>query len=90
MAKARVNRFALVDAPREDTGQPSAPAVRTTTTKVSVSLHSAPYYGLVDFCTEAGKARGRRVAHVDVFRALVALLLEDKELRARVIQRLRN
>lgn len=87
---AKANRFALVDAPREDTGQPTAPAVRTETVKVSVSLGPRLYYALVDFCAAAAKLRGSRVNHVDVFRALMGELVEDQALRDRVLQKLRK
>lgn len=88
---AKANRFALVDAPREDgVDQPTAPAVRVQPSKVSVSLAPRLYYALVDFCAEAAKLRGARVAHVEVFRVLVGELLSDPALRARVIQKLRK
>jgi hypothetical protein len=86
---ARVNPMAGLE---EDTDelQPDAPVVRVANAKVSVSLPPVAYHGLVDYCAEATKGRGARVNHVDVFRALLAELLEDEALRARVGKRLRS
>lgn len=58
--------------------------------KVSVRLEPRLYYGLVDFCAVAAKARGKRVTHVEVYRALTAELLANEELRKRVINKLRG
>lgn len=70
--------------------QLSAPEVSKLKPKVSVALNPRLYYSLVDFCATAGRARGKRVMHVEVFRALAAELFADEELRKKVVNRLRG
>lgn len=88
----KINRLAgLEDEPLTfDLPQPAAPEVRTRPVKVSVALHPAPYYALVDYCAAAAKVTGSRVTHVDVMRALVDELLADESLRNRVTTQLRT
>lgn len=90
MSAAKGNPMANLDAEVDEEVQETAPEIMTLKPKVSVALTPRLYYGLVEFCTTAAKARGKRVAHVDVFRALTAELLADEELRKRVINRLRG
>jgi hypothetical protein len=90
MTAARVNPMAGLDAEVDEEAQESAPEVMSLKPKVSVALTPRLYYSLVDFCSVAAKARGKRVTHVEVFRALAAELFEDEALRKRVIVRLRG
>lgn len=84
---ARADRLAMIeagpdpDAPEEHVGEPS---------KISIRLAAPPYYGLLKFSAEAAKIRGKRVTNVEVFRALVELLLEDEDVRGKIIARLRG
>lgn len=88
---ARVNPLAgLEDDLDEAAPQLSAPEVMTLRPKVSVALSPRLYYQLVEFCAAAAKARGKRVTHVEVFRALATELFADEQLRKRVIVRLRG
>lgn len=89
MNAAKVNPMASLE---EDVDEPqlSAPEVMNLKPKVSVALNPRLYYSLVDFCSAAAKARGKRVTHVEVFRALAQELFADEALRKRVILRLRG
>jgi hypothetical protein len=85
----RADRMAAVDAGPtvEDI---NAPEFRAEPSKISVRLAPRLYYGLLEFCADAARHRGKRVTNVDVFRALVTLLLDDGEVRDRVIGELRK
>jgi hypothetical protein len=90
MSAAKVNPLAHLDDDVDEERQPEAPEVMSMKPKVSVALNPRLYYALVDFCSVAAKARGKRVTHVEVFRALAAELFADEALRKRVIVRLRG
>lgn len=85
---AKPNPMAALEDEVED-AQPDAPEMPVQTSKVSVALKPRQYYELVDFCAAAAKLRGRRVTHVEVFRALADELFADAELSKRIIARLR-
>lgn len=65
------------------------PAVPTTDlVRLSVDIKPVPYRNLMNFCQDVALEIGRvRVQHVWVMRAVLAELLEDKELQRRVIER---
>jgi hypothetical protein len=86
---ARVNPLAGLDADLED-DQPEAPEVAVLPSKVSVQLNPRLYFQLVEFCSAAARLRGKRVTHVEVFRALAAELFSDPELSKRILARLRK
>ena len=88
-AVKKPNPLAGLDADLDEAPD-EAPEVMTLKPKVSVALTPRLYYGLVDFCSVAAKARGKRVTHVEVFRALAAELFADEALRKRVVNRLRG
>lgn len=90
MNATKVNPLAGLDDEIDEENQPSAPEVMNLKPKVSVALNPRLYYSLVDFCSVAAKARGKRVTHVEVFRALAAELFADEDLRKKVINRLRG
>ena len=65
-------------------------AVTPTTdlVRLSVDIKPVPYRQLMGFCQDVAMEIGRvRVQHVWVMRAVLAELLEDKELQRRVIER---
>lgn len=88
MNATKVNPMLALEDDVED-GQPDAPEVLVLNPKVSVALNPRLYYQLVDFCAAAAKLRGKRVTHVDVFRALATELFSDPELSKRILARLR-
>jgi membrane-bound ClpP family serine protease len=88
-ATKKANPLAHLDDDVED-AQLEAPEIMTLKPKVSVALTPRLYYSLVEFCSTAAKARGKRVTHVEVFRALASELFADEALRKRVINRLRG
>jgi hypothetical protein len=85
----REDRLRMVEAGPETPAE-NSPEFRAQPSKISVRLAAKGYYGLLDFCADAAKVRGKRVTHVEVFRILVELLLEDPDLRARVFGKLRQ
>jgi hypothetical protein len=92
MSAERVNPMAGLGEDDVDEAAPqlSADEFLTLKPKVSVALNPKLYYSLVEFCSTAARARGKRVTHVEVFRALASELFADEELRKRVIVRLRG
>lgn len=56
--------------------------------RLSVDIDPDPYRTLVSFCQDVALKLGRaRINHVAVLREVIAELLTDKELQARVINR---
>ena len=66
------------------------PSEKTVT--ISVGLAEGAFDELEATCKELGREAGRRTSarKVEVFRALLAELLTDKDLRRRVVERLRK
>jgi hypothetical protein len=63
-------------------------APTTDLVRLSVDIRPVPYRNLMNFCQDVALEIGRvRVQHVWVMRAVLAELLEDKELQKRVIER---
>jgi hypothetical protein len=84
----REERLALIEAgPEEDAAEEY---LGDKPSKISIRLAAPLYYGLLNFCAEAAKFRGKRVTHMDVFRVLVGMLLDDEDVRKKAIARLRG
>ena len=59
--------------------------------RLSVDVEPAAYHGLATWCQDIAMKVGRvRVNHVWVVRALIWELFDDKDLQARVIERVRE
>jgi hypothetical protein len=64
--------------------------VRAKPVRITADLSPQVYRGLIDYAAELAKDQGRaRVAHVHVTRALVAELVENKDLREAIARRVR-
>lgn len=87
MSTKREDRLALVEEgpDEEETG---GEFFGDKPSKISIRLAAPLYYGLLGFCADAAKLRGKRITHMDVFRALVGLLIDDEDVRKKVIARL--
>lgn len=64
--------------------------VRAKPVRITADLSPQVYRGLIDYAAELATTQGRaRVAHVHVTRALVAELVENKDLQEAVARRVR-
>ena len=76
---------------RKKSDKPAAVAPTSKPVRLSVDIDPDPYRQLVSWCQDVALAVGRvRVNHVWVLRAVIAEMLEDKELQAKVIERVRQ
>lgn len=91
---------AAIAATVQQFGKPQAGSAHSTpvytpsekTVTISVGLAEGAFDELEATCKELGREAGRRTSarKVEVFRALLAELLTDDELRKRVVERLRK
>jgi hypothetical protein len=88
-AAAKAAKLAATDPETKPIEKKKKKAAPTTgPVRLSVDISSVPYRNLMNFCQDVAMEIGRvRVQHVWVMRAVLAELLEDKELQRRVIER---
>ena len=76
---------------RKRATKPVAVAPLSEYVRLSVDIDPVAYRALVSWCQDVAMAVGRvRVKHVWVLRAVIAELLESKDLQAKVIERVRE
>lgn len=76
---------------RKKAAKPAAITPLSEYVRLSVDIDPIAYRQLVSWCQDVAMAVGRvRVKHVWVIRAVLQELLENKDLQARVIERVRE
>lgn len=79
------------EAPAKKGARTPAAAPLARPVRLSVDLGPMLYYWIIEHCIIMGRRMGRtKVPHVEVMRALVAELKSDKELQAKIDERVRT